>query len=262
MPKNLKSSIRGAVCCAISAAMLLGALVSAYAAAPVSLADLVQAANALRTGEQPDADAMQKLDANGNGRIDLNDLVTLARQFTQGNSGDEPDTRWKEAYKEVVREEASHYSRPLSEVRFTLVDINNDDIPELVSESAIAAAGHNVYTYDSRDGVVTLHMSHWGFSFIPGADLICHNYGHQGLNNFTIYAIRNGEFVELAHGESNPATVGPLTFSWDGQECSQEQFYAQLDAIYDRTRAVNPFEADNGVLNWEQALQAIDSIGR
>lgn len=264
MSKDLKKSIKTVVCAIISAAMLLGALVPAYAAVSVSLADLVQAAKALRTGELSDADAMQKLDTNGNGRIELADLVTLAQQFTQGNGNHEPDTDWKEVFKQVVHDEASGYSRPLKEVRFALVDIDDNGIPELISDSDFAPAGNRVYMYTSQDSTVTVEMSHWGFSYIPGANLFCRNYGHQGMDNYTIYKIQNGEFVELARGTSNPASAPPLTFTWNGEECSEAHFNAELDKIYDRSKAEKPFETLNGtyksgVYNWEEALQAIDA---
>ena len=160
---------------------------------------------------------------------------------------------WSKAYAEYLRTGAEYISFADcgSEVTYTLIYLDDDDIPELFIDTGIEASGQMVITY--FDGkVVDQYLSRIGSQYIEKSGLIYTDTGHMDYYPISIIKLENGVFTEIASGiryvseedfkkmgedENYPYT---LTYEWGDETVTEEEFNAHVAEYYDVDKGKYP----------------------
>ncbi|MBQ2903149.1 MAG: serine/threonine protein kinase [Clostridia bacterium] len=129
------------------------------------------------------------------------EIATYPENYESGSTSKEAETQpvsndaWKEAYLNVLRNEAPKSERRTGEYRFSLGYVNNDDIPELfISEGGAHAYGVEVYTYHNGKAVMLCSDGEFGsIGYMERKGYICGSYTGMGTTSARIYEMKNGE---------------------------------------------------------------------
>ncbi|WP_026490297.1 C-type lectin domain-containing protein [Butyrivibrio sp. XBB1001] len=160
---------------------------------------------------------------------------------------------WSKAYAEYLRTGAEYisFADGGSELSYTLIYLDDDDIPELFVDTGIEASGQMVITY--YDGkIVEQYLSRIGSQYIEKSGLIYTDTGHMDYYPISITKLENGVFTEIASGiryvseedfkkmgedENYPYT---LTYEWGDETVTEEEFNAHVAEYYDVDKGKQP----------------------
>ena len=171
-------------------------------------------------------------------------------------------TAWKEAYANtVINDISKEYISG-----YQLIYVNDDDIPELVIVGVDEASGCSILNYDEGQ-VCEIGLSRLSFTYIERQNLLCNSEGHMGYYYDDIYRMEDGQFVLLGGGTyENPGEFEAVydeygylvpddtfTFTWNGVECSKEEYQQNFKEIYDMSKAKPGYEY-GGLLSQEELL--------
>ena len=134
---------------------------------------------------------------------------------------------------------------------YSLIYINDDDIPELWIEFGLGFEGDALCNVS--DGKLdVLRFSQYGLSYIERQNLFVVNGGRMDDYYSDVYRIENGKFVRLYkgnYGAENNANVqydakgDPIyRYYWDGKEVSKKEYEQALSSVFDDSKAVTPDE--------------------
>lgn len=131
---------------------------------------------------------------------------------------------------------------------YSLIYVDEDDIPELVIDTGVEAGGCVILTY--HDGTMDeLQTMRLNFTYIERENLLCNADGHMGYYYDSVYTIRDGKWVYVGGGEYGDGPDGMqfddegeliCVYSWDGETVSEEEYGRQLEAVYPSHSAVHP----------------------
>lgn len=169
---------------------------------------------------------------------------------TETAAGFDPSEPWCQAYLDAIPEYFADESY-LSMLTYTLIYVDDDDIPEVFIEGDCEAAGEVVLTY--HDGEVNgMYLPRLGTQYIPGTGLLYTNTGHMDYYPVVITSLTDGEFTTVAEGAyymseetyaqlaDDPEAELVYTYEWDGQEMSEDEFNDHVNEYYDMEQSVYP----------------------
>lgn len=188
-------------------------------------------------------------------------------------------SEWKQAYIDYIERKLQENNLPEDRgVTYKLVNINNDNIPELYIDWGYTYLGSVICSY-SNDSIAEQIMYVGGFSYIESQNLFCDSGGHMDNYYDNIYYIDNGEFILQCsgnYGASDNSNVqydsddNPIyKYNWNGTKVSSKSEYIkELNKVYDTKKAKYPIadaEYDmnagryvgNGLCNYEEILEEI-----
>lgn len=159
-------------------------------------------------------------------------------QEENGVGGDSDNIEeYKEAYLAYLKEfeNAGTYT-------YSLIYVDEDDIPELVIDSGYEAGGCIVLTF--HDGVLDeWQSSRLNFTYIEGGNLLCNSDGNMGYYYDSVYTIRDGKWCYVDGGTWGDGPDGPqfdendefiFVYHWgEGEEeVSEEEYQNRLNEVY------------------------------
>ena len=229
---------------------------------------------------------MASFDGNEEGKVTLwylnnwpqgEDIYeVLNGQATAEESGDTQETpdvssEWKQAYIDYIN---SHGQFEISK----LVNINNDEIPELYINFGTTASG-DVLCSDAEGMVIEQPMYNYGFSYIEEQNLFRDLGGHMDVYYDKIYTIQDGQFALLYSGDygaednSNvqldESGMPIYNYYWNGtQVSSQEEYMTLLNQVYNTEQAITPYDGaqyedgryvGNGLCDYNEIIEAINN---
>lgn len=122
---------------------------------------------------------------------------------------------------------------------FSLIYIDEDEIPELVVYGCCEADGTTICCYYNGE-VHEKHLSRLGYTYIEKENLICNGAGHMDVYYDHVYKIEDGEFVEVGMGDYGGNRYIGTYYKWNDVSVSEEEYYRQLNAVYDDSKAIEP----------------------
>ena len=229
---------------------------------------------------------MASFDGNEEGKVTLwylnnwpqgEDIYeVLNGQATAEESGDTQETpdvssEWKQAYIDYIN---SHGQFEISK----LVNINNDEIPELYINFGTTASGDVLCSY-AEGTVIEQPMYNYGFSYIEEQNLFRDLGGHMDVYYDKIYTIQDGQFALLYSGDygaednSNvqldESGMPIYNYYWNGtQVSSQEEYMTLLNQVYNTEQAITPYDGaqyedgryvGNGLCDYNEIIEAINN---
>ncbi len=104
---------------------------------------------------------------------------------------------WREAYSSYLNDLPEDDMS--SDYTYSLIYVDEDDIPELVCNSGVEAAGCQILTF--KDGKVdVLQTSRLYFTYAEKNNIICNSEGHMGYYYDLFFGINDGKWVSLGSG--------------------------------------------------------------
>ena len=144
---------------------------------------------------------------------------------------------WQKAYEEYIEE--LEWNRGST---YSLIYVDDDDIPELVIDSGFEAGGCEVLTYHSGEMDV-LQTDRRLFYYIEKKNLLNNTGGIYGYYFDRIYAIENGKWTCVADGELTEImgeTDWIYQYEWDGEEVEEEVYTQSLNVVFDMEQKIEP----------------------
>ncbi len=160
---------------------------------------------------------------------------------------------WRQAYLDYLTSDTDfiNYRDNGDSLTYTLIYLDENDVPELFIDSGVEAGGQLIATY--YDGKVkNQHFPRIGSQYIEKTGLVYTNTGHMDYYPLSITKLENGEFTVLGSGiaymtdedrekmvadENYPYT---LTYEWEDEAVSEEQFNANVEKLYDLEKSKYP----------------------
>jgi hypothetical protein len=149
--------------------------------------------------------------------------------------------------------------------RYSLVYINDGDIPELLIDYGTGVEGAVLITV-SGGKMEAVNFSHGDMLYIERKNLCLIRGGHMDSYYDKVYAIQDGGFVLLHKGEYGAEDNSRVQFDdednpiyqyfWNGKAVSKTGYERSLNSVFDVSNAVNPFD------NKENTCSANEIISR
>lgn len=169
------------------------------------------------------------------------------------------EKNWQQLYLEYFEEEQremdeSRRERGLESADFldlftySLIYVNDDEIPELAMDSGFSAGGTLILT--CGNGQVDEWMARRGnFDYIERGNQIHNPGGLMGTYYDRIATIENGVWVDAAEGNYGDPPEGVVQdeegnfvyeYFWEEEPVTEEEYVERLNAVYDTDKAVYP----------------------
>lgn len=134
---------------------------------------------------------------------------------------------WRNAYLEYLQKDPD-----ASQEDYTLVFVDDDDIPELVILGPYEAKGNQILSY--QDGkVAALQTRRLNYSFLEKKGLLLNSDGNMGSYYDDLYSLKGGNWQLIASGTYGSGTQdSPYTYQWEGKPVSKEQYEKKLNHVY------------------------------
>lgn len=156
---------------------------------------------------------------------------------------------WKKQYSDFMTEymkRQSDTTRDLS--TFSLIYLNDDDIPEIFMEGDCEATGSALF-YIGKNGLATItYLSRLGGSYIPRGNVLIHSQGHMGQYYDIVYCLDRGCLKMKNYGyysDSNPeydeSTDSFICsdYYWNGRPVDKDEYDRLFEASYDASELQN-----------------------
>jgi len=192
------------------------------------------------------------------------------------------EQRWQDAYIGYINDKKHNwtYFDDTNMYLYRLVDINNDDIPELYIDYGTTASGSVLCSF-YEGSIIEQWLWTYGLSYIEGENLFMDSGGHMDFYYNKVYCISDGEFVLLYEGEYGApdnshvqydSEGNPLyNYYWRGTQIPSKAEYSNLlNAVYDPQKSVNLYEGltydaeaghltGNSFCDYEEIIEVINS---
>lgn len=191
--------------------------------------------------------------------VSVNDLDDLYRELCgrlscvkEQNRAEKDDScleEWERAYLAYMDAEEEYAAY----CTYSLIYVDDDDIPELMIDTNSGAGGYLILTF--HDSVLDIWRSDPNVTYIERGNLICNSGGKMGYYYDNVYAIQDGKWVYVDGGIHGDGPDGVQLdengdyiefFYWDekehwnGEEITEEEYEAHLNAIYPVEQSVCP----------------------
>lgn len=162
---------------------------------------------------------------------------------------------WKQLYKDRIETYISGVDYK-DDVEFSLVFIDNDDVPELVAgipSHINAATLFWVHNDELHEEVMGYTISE-GFTYVEKSGLIKLHGEWQGAGGDTIYELSSGTLTEIAEGTFNSVNN---SYTWEGETVCAMDYDYMLNDVFSEEIAKDVVET---VYGYGDIKSVIDSF--
>ena len=165
-------------------------------------------------------------------------VYIIEPHLTQNDTYEMQD--WQAAYIEYIegfeRKGSCYYS---------LIYVDEDDIPELVIDTGSAADGYFIVTFHNgvTDVLQTLRLE---FTYIERKNLLLNSSGNTGSYFDYIHSIENGKWVYVTGGEyredhdNQTEYYVEYLYEWEGKPVDEEEYKEKIAEIFDWEQEKEP----------------------
>ena len=153
---------------------------------------------------------------------------------------------WQEAYIDFINKPQSTIWTLENNSDYSLIYVDDDDIPELYIHTGIMATGAFIVSfYDGK--VRAINRERGGIEYIEYGGLFYSGWGNAGFYPCNVYMLEKGEFSEIGTGwisENNDAEKGFLSFDyfWEGRLMTETEYKECLNKLIDTSQCIRPDE--------------------
>ena len=159
------------------------------------------------------------------------------------------DTRQEVKIQDVL-EKYDEYIRTESDIKYdsysictgySLIYIDEDDIPELVIHGESEAAGNIVCNYYNGK-VRATHLERLHFYYMPRKNLLCNAGGLMDCYFDRVYKIKNGKMIQITEGEYGAEDNTKVQYdkegwpiyqyNWEGKRVTEKEYKKALKRVY------------------------------
>ena len=178
-----------------------------------------------------------------------------------------PLPAWKQAYIDYLSSGEGKYTDKDGTISgFSLIYIDEDNIPEIIHDMGYMADGFLLLTYSNNE-VHEEYLSRGGFAYLEKKNLFYNSFGRMGSYGDSILRLNNGVSEEIAggHYEDKYNDNGNIAqdadgnylseYYWGDAAVSEEEYQAQLEKLFDKSTAKSNYDLDTYTRN--QIIQQI-----
>lgn len=184
------------------------------------------------------------------GFLGIGDVESVGTRATMSEN-------WQEAYIQYIEQTDNE-----SYDGYTLIYLDNDDVPELVRVGMDNATGTTIIHY-YKGNVFETQLRRLGFSYIERSGRLCNGEGNMDCYTDAVYELNNGEMNVIGMGEYGAEDNSNVQFDkdgnpiyqyiWEGEKMSEEDYLKNLNQIYDTSKATFGYD-------WEDLYEAEELI--
>lgn len=152
---------------------------------------------------------------------------------------------WQEAYLDFLQKpSATIWVSGSGFEDYSLIYIDDDDIPELYIYTGGAAIGEIIVSfYEGK--VRAMERTRGGIRYIEYAGLLYSNWGNMGFYPCNIYMLEKGEFSEIGTGwlaERYDEETAFLDYAhfWEGKEVTETEYEECINELIDTSKCIEP----------------------
>lgn len=172
---------------------------------------------------------------------------------------------WKDTYKNYI----SANDQRGYDTKYSLIYIDEDDIPELYIDYGCNADGCEICTINSNMAVGSQLVTVVGdsFGYLEGQNLFSDSNGSMDVGHEIVYTIENGQIIELHSGTwEAPFNDGYLldeegniiyTYYWDGYLVSGDEYWNSYYSVYNQEEEMWPYDS---AVDKNTIIQMIDNM--
>lgn len=151
---------------------------------------------------------------------------------------------WQQAYIAYIKDLEEKYPENSVE-KYSLIHLDNDNVPELFINSGYELGGEKVLCYYD-DRLTEQILSRIGSTYILYTGLVYNNCGHMGYLPVYIYKLYKGDIYKLGEGLAlanyNDKGEESPTFEWEGIPCNEDEYFYNIRRLYPDDMGVRPFD--------------------
>ena len=144
---------------------------------------------------------------------------------------------WQAAYAEYIDKLEWNQNNT-----YSLIYVDDDDIPELVIDTGVEAGGCQILTFYNGE-IDLLQTDRLNFYYMEKKNLINNSDGHMGYYYDYIYSIVNGKWVYVTGGEWTE-TMGDddwvYQYEWEGKKVGENTYEQKVNAVINVEQAIVP----------------------
>lgn len=131
---------------------------------------------------------------------------------------------------------------------YSLIYVDEDEIPELVIDSGFEAGGCQILTWHDG-GLDVLQTSRLYFTYIEKGNLLCNSEGNMGYYYDNVYAIKDGSWDFIGGGTYQDPPDGPkldenddyiFEYHWLEQPVEKAEYEQRFHAVYPEEEGKTP----------------------
>lgn len=166
-----------------------------------------------------------------------------SQESENGKAEERTMEAWEQAYLEYITslEYAGSYT-------YSLIYVDEDEIPELVKDTGVEAGGCEILTW--HEGVLDILQTYrLNFTYIEKKNLLCNSDGLMGYYYDSVYTIEDGQWSFFGGGEYHDPESGPqldenddfiYEYYWLKEPVEEEEYQERFHAIYPENEAGRP----------------------
>lgn len=140
---------------------------------------------------------------------------------------------WKQLYIEYIQNTTYFDS-------FSLIYLNDDDIPEIVGRGVDVATGTQIF-WINNSKVINHNLGYGPMEYYDRGGLVHGNHMYGGRYNDGVYNFANGDLLRLYTSYAMMNEEGQFIYrDQDGNEIDKDQYFEELNKVFDSSRAVSP----------------------
>ena len=181
---------------------------------------------------------------------------------------------WAQAYRKCIQDDFNKLVQEYGKddwyyklYEYCLINIDDDNIPELCINRPIAAAENEIYTFTNGKIYSQMIDGHSFLSYLPEEGLFLESAGHDGVWWDNVYQLKNGEFTQVASGSGyledwyNPQydEDGNLIYQylWNKNPVDTVTYQQKLNNVFPASKA---YKLDDGDSNWKSYQEMLDFL--
>lgn len=152
---------------------------------------------------------------------------------------------WQDAYIDYINKpESTIWTSEKSSV-YSLIYVDEDDIPELYIQGGMATGAFMVSFYDGK--VRAMNRERGGIQYLEYGGLFYSDWGNMGFYPCNVYMLDKGEFSEIGTGwisENYDAEKEDADYDhfWEGSLMTEAEYKECLNKLVDTTQCIEPAE--------------------
>lgn len=164
----------------------------------------------------------------------------------EGMAAAKTGTAWKDAYIEILRN-----ADPYQWSGFTLIYLDDDDVPELIMAGIDEATGNVLMAY-TEDGVKENQLRRLYFSYIERGSQLCNSEGLMDYYYDLVFRFQDGQLILTDEGYFGAEDNSNVQFDengeriyqyeWNGKRVTKEEYAKELQAVYDESKAKDCYD--------------------
>lgn len=180
---------------------------------------------------------------------------------------------WAQAYRKCIQDDFNQLVQKFGRNDWDyerygccLLNLDDNDIPELWIVRPYAAAGGEIYTFTNGSIDSQFLDGHGSLSYLPREGIMLDSGGHMDVYQDIVYRLKNGQFIKISQGNFGAEDNSNVQYDkdgfpiyryfWNGEEVPNKSIYnKKLNEVFPESRAY-----DHNDCEWKSYQEMLDFL--